>query len=163
ASEHEKRLMNGRGSILADAKSAVAVQPRQGPLHIPAVDAQAAAVRRLPTRDPGPDASATHPASVRVRVAAAIAVPFPRPTPRAGGGGAGSGGIASTHAIVGTTSGTFAAVMIAARGMPWASTITACWLPFFRLSTGLGPVLPPPPRARTKRLSIRARLPSIVS
>ena len=38
---------------------------------------------------------------------------------------------------------------------------TTCLLPFFRLSTGLGPVASPPPRARTRDPSIVARLQSI--
>ena len=76
---------------------------------------------------------------MRVRIVAAVAEQSPRPSrgrlslPR-------TGGIASTRSTIGTTSGTFAAVVVAVRGTPWASVITWCLLPFFRRSTGLGPV-----------------------
>ena len=36
-----------------------------------------------------------------------------------------------------------------ASGTPWRSTISVCFVPFFRRSTGLGPVASPPPKART--------------
>jgi len=117
-----------------------------------------APVRRPPPRDLRTDAAPAQLPAMPVRVVAPIAIKAARPAsgrpglPR-------TGGIASTSGIIGLTSGTLAAVVSATSGIPPASVMIWCLLPFLRRSTGLGPVRPPPPRARTKPLSINARFP----
>ena len=65
--------------ILADPQPPEVVQPRQGPLYVPAVFAQPAPVRRPPPRDVRTDAAPAQLPAMWVRVVAPIAIQAARP------------------------------------------------------------------------------------
>src|SRR4051812_29827614 len=65
--------------ILADPQPPEVVQPRQGPLHVPAIFPQPAPVRRPPPRDVRTDAAPAQRPAMRVRVVAPIAIQAARP------------------------------------------------------------------------------------
>ena len=146
--------------VLSHPQPAEVMQPGQGPLADPAVHPQAAAVGRIAAGDPrtdprrlsrrrcGSESNPRSPYSSRGRRRGRPGLPR-------------TGGTASTACSSSLTSGQLAAVTVAANGIPLASVTTKCLLPFFRRSTGLGPVASPPPRARTCELSIAARVQSI--
>src|SRR3954447_6164591 len=70
--------------ILADPQPPEVVQPRQGPLHVPAIFPQPAPVRRPPPRHLRTDAAPAQLPAMRVRVVAPIAIQAARPASGAG-------------------------------------------------------------------------------
>ena len=65
--------------ILADPQPPEVVQPRQGPLYVPAIFPQPAPVRRPPPRDLRTDAALAQLPAMPVRVVAPIAIQAARP------------------------------------------------------------------------------------
>src|ERR1700730_12862114 len=72
--------MNLGGLILADPQPPEVVQPRQGPLYVPAIFPQPAPVWRPPPRDVWTDAAPAQLPAMRVRVVAPIAIQAARQT-----------------------------------------------------------------------------------
>ena len=80
AQGHE-RFMDVVAPIIADAKAAILVEPTEGPLHHPAVNAQSAAVFGAAFRQHRPDVALTELQPMPVRIVRAIALYLVRPTP----------------------------------------------------------------------------------
>src|SRR5512144_1041662 len=75
--------MDSWRSVLTHAQPPEIVEPRQRPLHHPAILPQATAVRRPASGDVRPDTTPTPLLPMRVRVIASVAVQAVRPTARA--------------------------------------------------------------------------------
>jgi hypothetical protein len=65
--------------ILANSQPPEVVQPRQRPLHVPAIRSQPAPMRRPPSRDVRTDAAPAQLPAMRVRVVASVAIQAGRP------------------------------------------------------------------------------------
>ena len=85
AAEPKKRLVDVGAPLPANAQAAEAVQPREGALDHPAVDAQPASVRGAALGDEGLDPAGSQLASVRLGVVAAVGVEGQRSPSRSAG------------------------------------------------------------------------------
>src|SRR5208337_2369098 len=79
ASQLEESLMDLGRFILANSQPPEVVQPRQRPLHVPAIRSQPAPMRRPPSRDVRTDAAPAQLPAMRVRVVASVAIQAGRP------------------------------------------------------------------------------------
>lgn len=66
--------MDVRTAFIADAQATKLVQPTEGALHDPAIDAQATAMRGVALADQRSDATGAQRAPMRVRIKAPIAI-----------------------------------------------------------------------------------------
>ncbi len=138
--EAEEGFVDVVASFPADAETAEAVQPGDGPLDDPAVDAEAGAVWDAAAGDHRFDALRPDETAVFVVVVAAVGQQRVRSSPGSSDQ-AGDGRDLGEQGSSWVTSLRFPPVSDTASGMPCPSTRTWCLLPGRARSTGLGPLL----------------------